>query len=466
LGAPGLKGPAYVLICLLFAGCDEDPPDPPDAPPAGVEQITGSERIGWEQRAATAGELAAIRYNIYVDNAPGAEVQDVQCGDTPAAGGFPCSGRLPQMGPGQHTLALTSFVDGASGRLESARSGTLTVRVGQSSQPFVPPAGTSFTTSDGVHLRALAVATGFADPVDLAVAPDGQIFVAERAGSIRVVRDGSLLALPAITLDDVDARADRGLLALAIDPEYERNGHLFAAYTTASDLRLVRLRHAGGTLGDPITLLDAIDAPLPSPAVALRIGPDSKLYLALDDGGDAGASADAASYSGKVLRLNRDGTTPLDQAGATPVFASGLSAPRGLGWGAQDARLLWVVESDPPGTGRLLAVVSATAPRQGVPAMNYTLPERTGPAGLALYRGDLIPSFAGDLLIPVADRGAILRLRVDPADPAKIAASERLMDGTLEPISAIAVSPRGEIYFCAADTLYLLAPSPATPAPR
>jgi glucose/arabinose dehydrogenase len=450
----------------LFAGCDEDPPDPPDTPPGGVEQITGNERLGWEQRAATAGELAAIRYNIYVDNAPGAEVQDVQCGDTAAAGGFPCSGRLPQMGPGQHTLALTSFVDGASGRLESPRSGTLTVRVGQASQPSIPPANTSFTTADGVHLRALAVATGFTDPVDLAIAPDGQIFVAERAGSIRVVRDGSRLALPAIALDDVDARAGRGLLALAIDPEYERNGHLFAAYTTESDLRLVRLRHADGTLGDPITLLDAIDAPLPSPAVALRSGPDGKLYLALDDGGDADASADAASYSGKVLRLNRDGTTPRDQAGATPVFASGLTSPRGLGWGGDDARLMWVVENAVPASGRLIAVVSAPAPKHGVPAMNYTLPERTGPAGLALYRGDLIPSFAGDLLIAVADRGAILRLRVDPADPAKIAASERLMEGALGPITAIAVSSGGEVYFCAGGTLYLLAPDPATPAPR
>ena len=48
---------------------------------------------------------------------------------------------------------------------------------------------------------------------------------------------------------------------------------------------------------------------------------------AFDDGGESRQVGDAASPNGKILRLNADGTTPDDQAGASPIYAAGSSSP-------------------------------------------------------------------------------------------------------------------------------------------
>src|SRR6185503_4008573 len=89
------------LWVVLATACDKQSPPPPESPqpPPVAEQIIGNERFGWDQVAATAGELAALRYLIYVDSAAGVELQDVSCAGTPDAAGFACSARLPPMTP-------------------------------------------------------------------------------------------------------------------------------------------------------------------------------------------------------------------------------------------------------------------------------------------------------------------------------------------------------------------------------
>src|SRR2546425_4893821 len=119
-----------VICCAAIAACNrKTPPAPPstETPPVG-ERITGSERLGWDQRATDAVELATIRYAIYVDGMR-SDLAGVTCAATPAATGFACSGRLPTMSVGAHTLELTAFiVDGAT-QLESVRSSQLRVIV-------------------------------------------------------------------------------------------------------------------------------------------------------------------------------------------------------------------------------------------------------------------------------------------------------------------------------------------------
>src|SRR5438876_78800 len=87
---------------------------------------------------------------------------------------------------------------------------------------------------------------------------------------------------------------------------------------------------AAGHDGDDVVLLDRIAASSPDAAASLRFGLDGKLYVALDDGGHPLLAGDLASFNGKILRMNPDGTTPDDQAGATPVYSYGYRAPRAL----------------------------------------------------------------------------------------------------------------------------------------
>src|SRR5688572_3281534 len=74
------------------------------------------------------------------------------------------------------------------------------------------------------------VTAGLKSATAMALAPDGRVFVAEQAGNLRVVKDGRLLAQPFVSLNTrIDA--SRGLIGVAVDPEFERNHYVYVYYT-------------------------------------------------------------------------------------------------------------------------------------------------------------------------------------------------------------------------------------------
>src|SRR4051794_2280902 len=61
-------------------------------------------------------------------------------------------------------------------------------------------------------------------PVGLAFAPDGRIFVWQKSGIVRIVKNGALLTTPFIDIQSkVNQCTDRGLLGLALDPNFATN---------------------------------------------------------------------------------------------------------------------------------------------------------------------------------------------------------------------------------------------------
>ena len=438
----------FCLCTVVLAACGEEPSDPP---PGGAQQITGNERIGW-LLSSSAAELAEIRFTIYVDNVP-TELSNAGCSPAQTGDGFACASRLPPLSPGRHTLEISAFrLTDAGERLESPRSAGLVVQVGQSALAAVTSPPVSIVTADGIRLVATSLASGLEDPTDLAVAPDGRLFVSERAGRIRVVKDGELQPRPAIELDDIVSTGERGLLALTIDPSFAKTGYVFAVHTAEDGFRLARYRALGDTLGERAILLDGIDAALAAPAATLRFGPDGKLYLGIDDAGDPVRPGDVGSFNGKVLRLKVDGTTPPDQAGGTPVFALNVNEPRGLDWDASG--MLWIAEAV-----RLQAVAAlSTAPIRAAAMVNYNLPRDVGPGALLFYRGGSLPGLTGDLLLASEEARAILRLRIDPENRRTIASTEYLLRGAVGGIRAIAAGREGVVYFATATELFALLP--------
>jgi glucose/arabinose dehydrogenase len=441
----------FLLACALSA-CADDRSDPPTD--GDVQRITGNERIGWLQTASSAAELAEIRFIIYVDNAP-TELQEAGCSPAQSADGFGCASRLPPLPPGRHTLEISSYRLGDAGeRLESPRSASLVVQVGQAALTGLTPPPIPIVTADGLRLVATPMATGLENPTDLAVSPDGRVFISERAGRVRVVRDGALQLQPAIELDDVVATGERGLLALAIDPSFAKTGYVFAVYTADDGFRLARFRALGDALGERAILLDGIDAVLDRPAATLRFGPDGKLYLGIDDAGDPVRPGDIGSFNGKVLRLNVDGTTPPDQASGTPVYALHVNEPRGMDWDASG--MLWIAEAV-----RLQAVgVQSTAPARATAMVNYHLPPDIGPGALLFYRGGALAGLAGDLLLASEEARAILRLRIDRDNRRTIVSTEYLLRDAVGGIRTITAGPEGLVYFATATELFALLPQP------
>ncbi len=209
---------------------------------------------------------------------------------------------------------------------------------------------------------------------------------------------------------------------------------------------------------NPSTLLAGIPASSDRAAAALRFGPDGKLYAAFDDGGDERAPGDVASFNGKVLRLNPDGTTPANQAGATPVLGSGFRFPRALGW-SPGGGVLWVCDAGTDGSERLTPVVVVEKqPHRAQLRTSYRLPVPFGIGGATVYAASGAREFGGNLFVGADSGRYLLRMRFDPADPLTVVSTERLLEDRVGGIRAVTVGADGAIYFSTANSLGRLVP--------
>lgn len=108
---------------------------------------------------------------------------------------------------------------------------------------------------------ALAVPAGFVDevlqsglnfPANLAIAPDGRIFVAERVGTIRTMVDEFAASTQVADLRaSVYNGGDRGLLGLAVHPQFPAQPYVYVAYSYDGLIAGPSPKYGGGTDWDP-----------------------------------------------------------------------------------------------------------------------------------------------------------------------------------------------------------------------
>jgi glucose/arabinose dehydrogenase len=437
---PSSALPAVLLLLLAACGGDNtpDPPDPTPPDPGG-ETITGRERIGWTQPATDSVELSTFSYAIYVDGTRTVST-DATCATTAGTNGFDCSSSLPraQMTPGRHVLELATFTGSGSAILESARSSPITVTVAASmtsAEQAEAISGTTITTSDGLRLRADVVAKGLDDPADLAFAPDGRLFVAERRGLVRWVDPARG------TIAEAGRIRDSGeLLALTLDPEFARTRRLYVVYTTGTEdalaLRLLRATELNGLLGQAAVLLEEpvlrADA-----AAAARFGPDGMLFVGLGDGGDPRRTRDLSSPLAKILRVTAAGATPRDSATASPILSPGHRAPRALAW-HPDTAALWEIERWGAHD------VSAGAD------YGWLFPDGQLLAGATFFQAGAEKAVPhGDLFVASPGAQDLLRVRFSAGRP--VSRAEPLLHGRFGRIGAVAQGPDGALYMTTAN---------------
>lgn len=432
-----------LLVAVLFsavgAACGGSS-NPPSSPPGsgGSETIAGTERIGWNQRASNLAQLGTFNYRIYVDGV-GNEAPDPRCDQSAGSDGFACSSRLPPMSNGTHTLQVGTYSRETG--LESTRSAPLQVTVRASGAPSddAQQKPLAMTTSEGVTLVRTDIVAGLDDPSDMAFATDSRLFIAERAGRIRIVTGTGLPPDPALVLDDaVTVNGAGGLLALALDPDFVRTRYVYLLHIAESSdgpaFRVSRYREAGGVLGERAVLFDRQPGSAIGPTGTLRFGADGKLYVLLDDGGDPDAAARAAVFNGKLLRLNADGTTPDDAPAANPVAAAGFTRPGGLDW-QPGTRKTWTLD-------RLPALSRLQSWRGSGRGTAVKLPEAAG-GSMAFYDG-AIAALRGSLLVASPYRRELMRVRFDPADAETITNVETLLEAV--DVRAVAEGPDGRVY--------------------
>lgn len=432
-----------IITACISAGGAQAPADE-GGPDLELIPISGAERLAWNQQVTPDIDVESLRFVAFVDNVP-ADLRDVSC-PRPTNGSivYVCSARLPAMTQGTHVIEVAAYLD-TSTRLLNPKSWPIRVQLSSRTASLLD---TSLVTTDGVHLRTSVLTSDLEIPTGILPLPDGRVMVAEHAGRVRVLRSGTLMPSPALTLADASTGPERTVLAMVADREFENTHAVFLLYRTTSGLRLARYTESNDILSGRAILVEGLPVSDTTPSATLTIGPDGKLYLGLDNGGDPGNQGDLGSFSGKVLRLNKDGTAPAEQAAGTPIYATGLGRPTGMDW-SESGKTLWLAGSDAEGSNQLQSLNHGVA--RGGRSQLHTLPAGVSASGLATYRNIAIPAFGGNLFIADAASGSILRVRIDPTGSP--VATEWLLRGQLDGIKAITVAPDGSFYVATSDSV-------------
>jgi glucose/arabinose dehydrogenase len=180
------------------------------------------------------------------------------------------------------------------------------------------------------------VASGLGRPTAMAFAPDGRLFITERGtgnggvGRVRIFKDGALLAQPALSINtDINGPSpnERGVLGIAVDPDFASNGFIYVYYTVRSPAhnRISRFTVQGDTAGSELPLLNLENLNAGNHAGGpLLFGRDGKLYIGVGENAVPANSRNMNNHLGKILRINKDGSTPGDN----PFFEDGGNAAR------------------------------------------------------------------------------------------------------------------------------------------
>ncbi len=250
--------------------------------------------------------------------------------------------------------------------------------------------GSGGTKISGSKFRLVPV-PGLRDPYALAFLPDGGILITERAGRLRIVRDGKLDPEPIAGVPAVLDTRQRGMNDVALHPRFAENHWIYFTYykpvagTTNARATLARARYNGGHELSELSDIFSTDAAVSGPSAAkMAFGPDGKIYLAIgipipraanDTVSATVADAqDPNSYYGKVLRLNDDGSAPADnpfsgRPGHKPeLYASGIRNAMGLFFHPETGDL-WETENGPQG-GDEINIIKA-GKNYGWPVISY-----------------------------------------------------------------------------------------------
>ena len=352
------------------------------------------------------------------------------------------------------------------------------------------PGGTKISGSK-FHLVPVL---GLTYPYALAFLPDGGILITERAGRLRIVRDGKLDPQPVAGIPEVLNTRQRGMNDIALHPRFAENHCIYFTYyqpvagTTNARATLARARYDGGHALSEIRDIFSTDSVVSGPSAAkMAFGRDGKIYLAIgipipraaNDTVSATVTdaQDPNSYYGKVLRLNDDGSAPPDnpfsgRPGHKPeLFALGIRNAMGLYFHAETGEL-WETENGPQG-GDEINIIRA-GKNYGWPVISYgraytgELTGGTGPvsdqpfasgmeqpwlfwspsislAAITFYTGNRFPDWKGNIFVGGLIGTQLQRIVLSPANGLPIR-RQSLLTELKQRIREVQQGPDGLLY--------------------
>jgi glucose/arabinose dehydrogenase len=347
----------------------------------------------------------------------------------------------------------------------------------------------------------LHVTKGLNQPWSMAFLPDGGILITERAGRLRIVRNGQLDPNPIAGVPEVRATGLAGLMDLALHPRFSENNWLYLTYHkppqgggNAGVITLARGRWTGTALADVQDIFSTIPS---GNASRIVFGKDGMVYMTVGVGDppQAPRAQDPNDLAGKVLRLRDDGTVPPDnpfvgRAGHRPeIFTMGHRNPLGLAVHPVTGEI-WENEDGPNG-GDEVNVLQA-GKNYGWPLVSYgrfylgprvsAVPWQEGMeqptvfwvpsiavSGMTFYTGDKFPNWKNHLFVGGMRQGEIPRSghleRIDFNENWEELHRESMLRDLQNRIRDVRQGPDGFLYVLTAENagaLLRIEPSSAT----
>ncbi|HUF28802.1 MAG TPA: PQQ-dependent sugar dehydrogenase [Gemmatimonadaceae bacterium] len=283
--------------------------------------------------------------------------------------------------------------------------------------------------SEEHRFRVDTVATGLENPWGIAFLPGGDMLVTERAGRVRVIRNGALQAEAVPGAPEVRARGQGGLLDIALHPRFAANRYVYLTYSKPGPIRattaIARARFDGQRLEGLQDLLVTDAWGTGGNHFGSRIVFDSAgmMYITVGERNERQRAQNLGDHAGTVLRLHDDGRVPRDnpfvgRAGARPeIYSYGHRNAQGADLHPSTGEL-WLNEHGPRGgdeiniarAGRNYgwpvitfgreysgAQITADTARAGMeqPVLHWT--PSIAVSGMAFYTGDRFPGWRGNV---------------------------------------------------------------------
>ena len=127
---------------------------------------------------------------------------------------------------------------------------------------------TSETPPTPVNIKASVLVQNLDQPWEILWGPDNFIWMSERGGRIILVNPANGNVVPLLTIPEVDAMSEGGLLGMVLHPQFNTNPFVYVTYnyrnsSNAYREKVVRFSYNGTTLTNPQTLIENITAPFP-----------------------------------------------------------------------------------------------------------------------------------------------------------------------------------------------------------
>lgn len=314
--------------------------------------------------------------------------------------------------------------------------------------------------------RIVPVVDGLTNPWSMAFLPNGDMLVTERAGRLRIVRGGRLVAEPVPGLPAMRVGNQGGLLDVVPHPDFSRNRLVYLSYSKPSadgargTTAVIRGRFENDRLTnvEEIFVAEAWSTGQAHYGSRLAFDRDGFLFITVGDRqvsptGDLEAhpAQSLGTHHGKVIRLHDDGRVPADnpfvgREGALPqIWSYGHRNPQGL-MVHPETNEVWAIEHGPQGGDELNRIQAGR--NYGWPVIGFGVNYRTGSnihsgtmkegmeqpvkvwvpsiatSGLLYYSGDKFPGWRGSVFVGGLVGEVLYRLTLDGS---RLMSEERLV---------------------------------------